>query len=116
MTELSLSIFNTKRLLRCRQLSAVLLAVPFIAAVIRQIFSSSDWSAVGARLCPFGCVLLIGGILFIQWIMDVRSGLIDGLVNCLGLRRKVVVSRVLCGVTIFAAQMLVFVLILSIRF
>ena len=111
MTELSMAIYNTKRLLRHKGLSAILLAVPLVAALIRVILSQNDWI-----LFPLGCLVLVSAVLLVQWMMDEKFGLIDGLHSCLGFRRRVVVSRIVSGVTIFAAQMFIYCLVLAIRF
>ncbi len=116
MTTLILSAHNTKRLLKHKGLKILFVALPVVAGLLRILFTKWAFALSTAWLCPLACILAIVAILYAQWAVDAASGLIDGLRSCRLSIRTIGVSRVLSGASIFAAQMIVFALIMALRF
>ncbi len=116
MTTLTLSAHNTKRLLRHKWVKILFVALPVIAGLLRTLFTKWVFAISTAWLCPVACILVIVAILYAQWAVDIASGLIDGLRSCRLSTRTIGISRILSGASIFAAQMIVFALIMAMRF
>ncbi|MGI6294860.1 MAG: hypothetical protein ACOX3G_02115 [Armatimonadota bacterium] len=116
MTTLVLSAYNTKRLLKHKRLNILFVALPVVAGLLRILFTKWAFALSTVWLCPLACILVLGVILYTQWAVDATSGLIDGLRSCRLSMRTISASRVLSGASIFAAQMVVFALIMAIRF
>lgn len=116
MVMLRLAYFNTKRLLRHKGIKMTLLMLPLVIALLRAVFAKSFLVLRAVELCPLVCALLIGAVLYTQWAVDCASGMANGLRACPIPRHALVVSRVLSGVSIFAVQMAILILILVIRF
>lgn len=116
MVLLRLANYNTRRLLRHKGLRVAFLVVPLAVALLRAILAGNAVLRYAAELCPFVCALMIGAVLYSQWSVDSATGLAAGLRSCPIPGRAVVASRVISGASIFAGQMLVFGLILILRF
>lgn len=116
MVAFRLAYFNNKRLFRHKSLRITLLVLPLIIALLRAIFAGSFWVLHAVELCPLVCALLIGAALYAQWSVDCACGFVDGLRACPISRHAIVVSRVLSGLSIFAVQMAILIVILVIRF
>ncbi|MCL5104731.1 MAG: hypothetical protein M1133_11550 [Armatimonadetes bacterium] len=116
MRTLTLAIWDVKRLIRHRASVAVLIGMPLIVALTRVALPRHQFTLVSAWVCPFACLLLTFGLLYIQRLTDQASGLLDGLRSTPLSPSQLKVSRLIMGFTLFALQMALFWGILAIRF
>jgi len=115
MRALTLARFSIKRLFRHRPVLIALYALPLLAALLRVLFVQSHAMLVCAWACPFVCAVSTGGLLYMQYLVDSASGLNAGIISSPVRQSELVGSRVLTGLIIFACQMVIFALILSVR-
>lgn len=116
MRALTLAYYDLKRLIRHRAVPAALIAVPLLVALLRSAFPDSSALRGGVWACPLICALLVCASLAMQRSTDSVSGLTDALRSTPLSNSSLLASRLIAGAFIFAAQMVVFLTILALRF
>ncbi len=116
MAALTLAVFDIKRLIRQRWLWPVMCGFSLTVACARAAFVNSVAVLVCAWACPFVCLGMTCAVLWSQRTVDRATGLLDGLTACPLSGPALAASRVLTGMFVFGVQMLMFALVLMIRF
>ena len=113
MRAVTLALWDIKRLIRRRAVAGALIGVPLVVALARIALPRHHFTLVSAWVCPFVCLLLTCGVLYVRMLTDQASGLLDGLESTPLSHSQVKVSRLVMGFGLFALQMALFLGILA---
>ncbi len=112
---ISLAIFELRRLARHRALAAVLIALPFVAAIARILFDDAGFSLALVHLCPCFCALLSAAVVAATRALDRATGLAEVISSCPLSGKSIFVSSLIAWGVIYLLQMAVLTGILALR-
>jgi hypothetical protein len=116
MQAVVLARWDLVRLLRHRWAWITLAALPIVLTTLRCAAPGWHPTLICAWACPFLCLAMVSGIIWMRAILDTSNGLSAGIATTRITDRQVVVSHLISGGVLFALQMMVFCVPLILRF
>lgn len=115
MQALVLTLWELKRAIRNRRMLAILLGVPFVAALLYIVLAASDARRAIALSNFLICAVLTAAVTYSRFITDRISGFHDGLRSTPITDPVLTGVRIVVGVVLFLMQTAIFFGTLALR-